>query len=100
MLEDAEEFLTAKGVVVIDILALDTEGCERPILDRIRSRVPKIKVIYVKYHSTRVSHSATLRAAAAPSFTPSFLKSGAGVIFGQLEADRGPHASWCASSSS
>jgi hypothetical protein len=44
VLEDSDAFLAAEGVTVIDILKLDTEGCERPILDRIRSRVPNIKV--------------------------------------------------------
>jgi FkbM family methyltransferase len=50
-LEDAEAFLTSKNVAVIDILKLDTEGCERPILDRLRSRVSDIRAIYVEYHS-------------------------------------------------
>jgi FkbM family methyltransferase len=50
-LEDAEEFLASKSTQTIDILKLDTEGCERPILDRIRSRMPRIRVLYVEYHS-------------------------------------------------
>jgi FkbM family methyltransferase len=51
VLEDSDAFLTAEDIAVIDILKLDTEGCERPILDRIRSWIPNIKVIYIEYHS-------------------------------------------------
>lgn len=51
VLEDALAFLQARNIETIDVLKLDTEGCERPILARIQSRLPEIRVIYVEYHS-------------------------------------------------
>jgi FkbM family methyltransferase len=50
-LEDAERFLRQIGVDQIDVLKVDTEGCERSILGSIRSRLPSIRVVYVEYHS-------------------------------------------------
>src|SRR5215467_16291829 len=50
-LEDAEEFLQQIGVDRIDILKIDTEGCERSILGSIRSRLADIRVLYLEYHS-------------------------------------------------
>jgi len=50
-LEDAETFLRRIGITRIDILKIDTEGCERPILASIKTRLPTIQVIYIEYHS-------------------------------------------------
>src|SRR5262249_34513158 len=50
-LEDAERYLQQIGVDRIDILKIDTEGCERSILGSIRSRLTDIRVIYLEYHS-------------------------------------------------
>jgi FkbM family methyltransferase len=50
-LEDAECFFRKVGVDRIDILKIDTEGCERSILGSIQSRLLGIRVIYVEYHS-------------------------------------------------
>jgi FkbM family methyltransferase len=50
-LEDAETFLRRIGVIRIDVLKIDTEGCERQILASIKARLPAIQVIYVEYHS-------------------------------------------------
>ena len=35
----------------IDVLKVDTEGCELPILRSIAELLPSIPVIYVEYHS-------------------------------------------------
>jgi FkbM family methyltransferase len=35
----------------IDIVKIDTEGCERPILESLQEFLPRIKVIFVEYHS-------------------------------------------------
>ncbi len=48
---DAEMKFREVGIGRIDILKLDTEGCERPILTSIAGRVPGIKVVYVEFHS-------------------------------------------------
>jgi FkbM family methyltransferase len=52
-LENAEAFLQSKNVGAIDVLKVDTEGCERPILEAIQSRLPAIRIIYLEYHSER-----------------------------------------------
>lgn len=41
----------AIGGYDIDLLKLDTEGCEVQILQSIRDRLPGIAVVYVEYHS-------------------------------------------------
>jgi FkbM family methyltransferase len=50
-LEDVETFIETHEIGAIDVLKLDTEGCERQILARIRPRIPGIRVIYIEYHS-------------------------------------------------
>ncbi len=35
----------------IDILKLDTEGCELPILTRTRSFLEKTRIVYIEFHS-------------------------------------------------
>jgi FkbM family methyltransferase len=55
-LEDAERFLQQIGVDRIDVLKIDTEGCERAILGSIRSRLPGIRLIYIEYHSEDDRH--------------------------------------------
>ena len=49
-LKDAKPFLCGLGVDRVDILKLDTEGCEVPILRSLADMIPAIKVIYVEYH--------------------------------------------------
>ena len=49
-LKDAKPFLHGLHVDDIDILKLDTEGCEMPILRSLAEMIPAIKVIYVEYH--------------------------------------------------
>jgi FkbM family methyltransferase len=38
------------GLDAIDILKIDTEGCELPILRDIEALLPRIRVIYLEYH--------------------------------------------------
>ena len=49
-LKDAKPFLLGLDVNNIDILKLDTEGCEVPILNSLAEMIFPIKVIYVEYH--------------------------------------------------
>ena len=50
-LVDINEYLNKEKIKKIDILKLDTEGCEVPILDSMRNFLKDIKVIYLEYHS-------------------------------------------------
>ena len=52
-LVSAGQFLTDQHISQIDILKLDTEGCEVPILRATREYLPTVKLIYVEYHSDR-----------------------------------------------
>jgi FkbM family methyltransferase len=49
----AEDFMAAQGVNAIDILKIDTEGCEVHILRSLKRFLPIIKLIYLEYHSDR-----------------------------------------------
>jgi FkbM family methyltransferase len=44
-------WLAEKGLDRIDVLKVDTEGSEVPILRSLRDWLPNIKVIYLEYHS-------------------------------------------------
>jgi FkbM family methyltransferase len=44
-------WLDEVGIDVIDVLKVDTEGCELPILRGIKDRLPAIRLIHVEYHS-------------------------------------------------
>jgi FkbM family methyltransferase len=50
-LRDAAGWAQEQGITVIDILKIDTEGCEIPVLSRLASLIPRTQVIYVEYHS-------------------------------------------------
>ena len=52
-LRSADSALTEAGVDSIDILKLDTEGCEVPILRSLASRLPRTGVIYIEFHAER-----------------------------------------------
>ena len=52
-LKDASEFLATQGIENIDIMKIDTEGCEVPILQSLQKYLPEVKVLYVEYHSER-----------------------------------------------
>jgi FkbM family methyltransferase len=49
----ASQFLSEHGIQTIDVLKIDTEGCEVPILRSLRDCLPRVKVLYVEYHSER-----------------------------------------------
>lgn len=50
-LRDATTFLREQQIETIDVLKIDTEGCETQILSSIRDKIPQIWVIYLEYHS-------------------------------------------------
>ena len=59
-LKDTKPFLHGLHVDDIDILKLDTEGCEVPILRSLAEMIPAIKVIYVEYHDDKTGASSTI----------------------------------------
>ena len=50
-LRSARAWLEEHGVSRVDILKVDTEGCEMPILSDLRPVLPKVQVIYLEFHS-------------------------------------------------
>ena len=50
-LRDAATWVKEEQIQSIDILKIDTEGCEYQILTSLRSFLPTISVIYLEYHS-------------------------------------------------
>lgn len=52
-LVDASRFLYEQGIQSVDVLKIDTEGCEVPILQSLGKYLPDVKVLYVEYHSER-----------------------------------------------
>jgi FkbM family methyltransferase len=50
-LEDAAEFFMREGLEAADIVKIDTEGCEWPILNSLRPFLNRFRVIYLEYHS-------------------------------------------------
>ncbi len=49
-LREAKAVLAEHGIEQIDILKLDTEGSELPILRSISSLMPKVSVLYIEFH--------------------------------------------------
>jgi FkbM family methyltransferase len=49
----ASQFLSGQGIHTIDVLKIDTEGCELPILRSLQDFLTAVKVLYVEYHSER-----------------------------------------------
>lgn len=49
----APDFFAEHGMAQIDVLKVDTEGCEVPILRSLHLYLPEVKVLYVEYHSER-----------------------------------------------
>ncbi len=49
----AREAIHEAGVDCIDLLKMDTEGCEVPILKSLVPMLPHVGVIYVEFHSER-----------------------------------------------
>ena len=52
-LRRASDVLQEHGIESVDLLKLDTEGCEVPILQSLIEYLPSVKVLYVEYHSER-----------------------------------------------
>ena len=52
-LESASQFLSEHNINIVDILKIDTEGCEVPILQSLSNYLSQVKVLYVEYHSER-----------------------------------------------
>ena len=55
-LEDAAGFFLREGLQNADIVKLDTEGCEWPILSSLRPWLGQFRVIYLEYHSETDRH--------------------------------------------
>lgn len=49
----ASDVLQEQEIAVIDVLKIDTEGCEVPILESIAPWLPETRVVYLEYHSER-----------------------------------------------
>jgi len=47
----AADFFTSIGLKQVDMLKIDTEGCEVAILESIKGLLGEIKIIYLEYHS-------------------------------------------------
>ena len=47
-----KNFLVENKIQIVDILKIDTEGCEVPILFSIKGYLKKIKILYIEYHSS------------------------------------------------
>lgn len=43
--------ISACGITTIDVLKIDTEGCEVPVLTELSAVIPATKVIYLEFHS-------------------------------------------------
>jgi FkbM family methyltransferase len=50
-LRSVRAWLAENSISTIDILKIDSEGCEVPILEALRDLLPSVKVIYLEYHS-------------------------------------------------
>jgi FkbM family methyltransferase len=50
-LKSVREWLEENSITKIDILKIDTEACEVPILEALKDLLPSVKVIYLEYHS-------------------------------------------------
>ncbi len=50
-LRAASTWLAERDVAQIDVLKVDTEGCEVPIFESLRNLLPTIKVVYLEFHS-------------------------------------------------
>jgi FkbM family methyltransferase len=45
--------LGSTGITSIDVLKIDTEGCEVPILCELEALLPSVKCVYLEFHSDR-----------------------------------------------
>jgi FkbM family methyltransferase len=47
----ADRWVSEQGLERIDVLKLDTEGCEVAILESLAAWLPETRIVYVEYHS-------------------------------------------------
>jgi FkbM family methyltransferase len=50
-LRSTRAVLDEQGISKVDVLKIDTEGCEVPILKAMRHLIPEIQVVYLEFHS-------------------------------------------------
>jgi FkbM family methyltransferase len=50
-LRSVRDWLAENSISDIDVLKIDTEGCEVPLLEALRDLLPGIRVIHLEYHS-------------------------------------------------
>jgi FkbM family methyltransferase len=50
-LRSVGDWLAENSISRVDVLKVDTEGCEVPILEAMRDLLPQTKVIYLEYHN-------------------------------------------------
>jgi FkbM family methyltransferase len=50
-LRSLREWLREHAISAVDVLKLDTEGCEVPILHSMSEFLPSVKILYLEYHS-------------------------------------------------
>jgi FkbM family methyltransferase len=50
-LRSVREWLEENSIPRIDVLKIDTEGCEVPILEALGDLLPSVKVIHLEYHN-------------------------------------------------
>jgi FkbM family methyltransferase len=50
-LRSVRDWLAENSIAAVDVLKVDTEGCEIPILEAMSEHLPKVKVIYLEYHN-------------------------------------------------
>ena len=50
-LRSVRDWLGEHSIAAIDILKIDAEGCEVPILEALSDLLPRVKVVYLEYHS-------------------------------------------------
>jgi len=51
--KNAAQIFVENGIDRVDVLKIDTEGCEVPILQSLKNYLPEVKALYVEYHSER-----------------------------------------------
>ena len=50
-LRSVRDWLAENSISRVDVLKIDTEGCEVPILEALSDLLPQVKVIYLEYHN-------------------------------------------------
>jgi FkbM family methyltransferase len=51
VLRSTKAWLNERGIDRIDIVKIDTEGCEVPILEALADRLPDVQALYLEFHS-------------------------------------------------